>query len=317
MKKIPIVFAFDDNYALPAGVAISSLLESRDAHTFYDIFIFNSGLSDAAKAKIEALKNTYDGFALHWVHIPDDYFKDAPTGWSGIATYYRLIIQDFIPDYDKVIWSDVDVLFKRDMAEIYSTDIEDVYWSGIIAERSSAPKQIHEHFPENKNEYIYMPGFMLVNLRKMRKDNMTAKFLQVLKDFGPRIKMYDLDVLNLGCDKIGAVPFEYCVLEGLYYDGKKSPEYKWLSLVYNDYELFSAVKKPSIIHYAGRVVKVWNRIFPDPQYVYFINKSGFGGEFLRRRLIRVFKGVLRPFVKVLLWFTYPRSLRKKIRTWIK
>ena len=162
-----------------------------------------------------------------------------------------------------------------------------------------------------------MPGFMLVNLRKLREDNMTAKFLQVLKDFGPRIKMYDLDVLNLGCDKIGAVPFEYCVLEGLYYDGKKSPEYKWLSLVYNDYELFSAVKKPSIIHYAGRVVKVWNRIFPDPQYVYFINKSGFGGEFLRRRLIRVFKGVLRPFVKVLLWFTYPRSLRKKIRTWIK
>ncbi len=317
MQKIPVVFAFDDNYALPAGVAISSLLEYRDKNTFYDIFIFNSGLKPQTIAKIENLKNIYTGFELRWVHIPEDYFKDAPTGWSGIATYYRLIIQDFVKDYDKVIWSDVDVVFKRDMSDIYKTDIKDYYWMGIIAERSAAPKQIHEHFPENKNEFIFMPGFMLVNLQKMRKERMTEKFLQIIKDFGPRIKTYDLDVLNLGCDKIGAVPFTYCVLEGLYYDGKKSPEYKWLSLVYSDDELFAAVKNPAIIHYAGRVVKIWNRIFPDKNYIYFIKKAGFTGEFTRRRMIRVFKGILRPFVKILLWVTYPRSLRKKIRKWIK
>ena len=28
-KKIPVVFAFDDNYALPASVAIQSLIDSK------------------------------------------------------------------------------------------------------------------------------------------------------------------------------------------------------------------------------------------------------------------------------------------------
>ena len=33
--KIPIVFAFDDNYALPASIAIKSLIDSKDVNTDY------------------------------------------------------------------------------------------------------------------------------------------------------------------------------------------------------------------------------------------------------------------------------------------
>ena len=37
MKKVPIVFAFDENLILPAEICICSLLENAKASTFYDI----------------------------------------------------------------------------------------------------------------------------------------------------------------------------------------------------------------------------------------------------------------------------------------
>ena len=42
---IPIVFAFDDRYALPASIAISSLLKSKHTGTEYKIIILDGGLS--------------------------------------------------------------------------------------------------------------------------------------------------------------------------------------------------------------------------------------------------------------------------------
>ena len=52
-NKIPIVFAFDDNYALPAGIAIQSLIDAAKPDTQYDIFVLHSGLKSSVMRKIE------------------------------------------------------------------------------------------------------------------------------------------------------------------------------------------------------------------------------------------------------------------------
>ena len=41
MKTVPILFTFDQSLLMPAGVCLTSLLESADADTFYDIFILH------------------------------------------------------------------------------------------------------------------------------------------------------------------------------------------------------------------------------------------------------------------------------------
>ena len=45
MKTIPIAFVFDDNFKLPAWVALRSLLTAAGAETFYEIFILYSRLN--------------------------------------------------------------------------------------------------------------------------------------------------------------------------------------------------------------------------------------------------------------------------------
>lgn len=75
--------------------------------------------------------------------------------------------------------------------------------------------------------------------------------------------MFDLEVMNLSCDKIKPVGLEYCVLENLYYEKyQTTAEYKFLRNVYSDAEIDAAVEKPVIVHYAGAIVKMWKKSNP-------------------------------------------------------
>jgi len=111
----------------------------------------------------------------------------------------------------------------------------------------------HTKFPENLNEDIFASGFMAINAKKMREDHMTEQFLQTIKAFDGRLKMFDLDVLNLTCqnDTIKKLPFDYCVLEdiALSTDYKKCNLYPFLSRIFSDKELEHAIRDPKILHY--------------------------------------------------------------------
>ena len=254
--RVPVVFAFDDNYALPASIAIQSLLDSKRPSTEYEIIVFHGGLSPKTIQKMEKI------CPIRWVKVDKTKLNNAPCSeyWPH-SVYYRLFIADLLPEYGKVIWSDVDVLFKGDLADIYAQDLQGADWGGIIAERQDETQGVHPHYPENKKTYIYMSGFMLIDTKLWRQKKMWDKFVEIIKTYGERLKFFDLDILNLAADKIYPVPFEYCVLENVYLsdDITKAKEYPWLSNTYSKETLLAARENPKILHFAGSNVKIWLR----------------------------------------------------------
>lgn len=274
MTKVPVVFAFSDDFAMPASVAIKSLIDKKNESTKYDIFVIYDELSEIVKEKINTITD------INWIKIDSKIFEMAPSNsyWPK-SVYYRLLIPEVINCYDKVIYSDVDVLFNSDLSEVFSKNIDGDYWAGVIAEKNNENTQCHKYFPENKNEYIYMSGFMLVNCKKMRDDNFISKMFDTIKKFNDKLEMFDLEVLNISADNISTIPFKYCVLENIYDEEniKNAPEYPWLSKVYPDEILLNAKKNPKIIHYAGKNPKIWKRKTKDiPQYYFeYIKNSPF------------------------------------------
>lgn len=260
-KKIPIVFTFDRRYLLPAAIAVKSLIDNSSRDTFYDIFILTDGLNPEEKAFLVADLDINKKYKINWINFDSSVFDRAPIAknWPK-SVYYRLLIPNLIKNYNKVIYSDVDVLFQDDLSDAYSINLKNFYWAGVIAEYNN--KAIcHQFFPEYKHKCIYMSGFMVMNLKKMRDDNLTSVFLKNITRFSDRLKMFDLEILNLSCAKIKSVPIKYCVLENIF-DGNdfhKTSEYRWLSNYYSDEDLYAAKNKPSIIHYAGRDQKIWDR----------------------------------------------------------
>lgn len=294
-NTIPIVFTFDDNYALPAAVAIKSLVHTGARDTWYEIYVLYRNLSEQNRNALDKVAH------INWIKVDESLFTGVPVSAEyPVDVYYRLAIHDILPQYDRILYSDVDVLFQGDLTAVYKTDMGNAYWAGVPLEKNEMPseetlsRQIgnpndhnfmsgHTKFAENKNGNIFANGFMVINAKKMREDRMTEVFLQTIKKFAGRLKMFDLEVLNLACQNgsIKSLPFEYCVLEDIAIakDYKNTNLYPFLSRVFSDRELMRAIRKPMILHYTGaNTVRVWNReekIQPKPYQFFFCMVAAF------------------------------------------
>ncbi len=260
--NIPIVFAFDKKCVLPAAVTIQSLMDSAAAGTVYDMHILHPDLPGRVKdGFLKMTAPTRHKLTFHFVDV--NRFEGAPKnrGSWGPIVYYRLLIPEILTGYDKVIYSDVDVFFKKDMGALFCTGIEDCEVGAVAGEINALDTVCHKYFPENKKELIYMSGFLLMNLKRMRAEQTVQKFFDTIRAFGPRLDMFDLDVLNLTCTRVKALPFDYAVLESIYALPKMedSQEYPWLCRVHGHDALKAARDDPAIIHYAGELGKPWRR----------------------------------------------------------
>ena len=262
MNKVSVVFCFDERILLGAGVSILTLIDSAAETTNLDIHILHPGLSDQARQSLSFLT---DGtrHKMSLIEIPPSRFANAPKNsgsWTEIV-YYRLIASEFLLDCDRVIYSDVDVFFKKDMYSAFAVNMNGVEWAGVAAERNAPDMLMHKYFPENTKERIYFSGFMVMNLDLMRKNHAVERYFEGIERFRSRLKFFDLDLVNLVTEKIVQLPFDYVVLEDIYEveTVDESKDFPYLSSVYSKAELDVSRNDPAIIHYAGSRGKPWQR----------------------------------------------------------
>lgn len=257
---IPVVFCFDKRIILGASVAIKSLIDCAHDTTVYDIRIFHSDLDLKNQKNISKLaEGTRHNIALHYIN--PDLFKNAPhnnKSWTELV-YYRLLIPEILNEYDKVIYSDVDVLFKGDLEEIYRENIEKYDFAAVRAEKNTPNTICHKYFKENKNEFIFWSGFILLNCKKFRENKLFEKLLENAKKYYKELKFFDLDLINITCNNIYPLDMKYCVMQSIYYndDYKKRMEYQYLKDVYTDLEIEKSKENTIIVHYGGKPGKPW------------------------------------------------------------
>ena len=210
MKTIPIAFVFDDNFKLPAWVALRSLLTAAGAETFYEIFILYSRLNPENIEIFKQLSGPHGH--VNFIKIDNSRFSQAPKSKSWPhEVYYRLIIPELLPQYDKVIYSDVDVVFKEDLSAVYDTDLTDFHIAAVPMETRNETNGIHQHFPEYKNDFVFISGFIIFNNKLINKENIVDKMFENMQLFEKRLKMFDLEILNLSCDKIKPLDIKYII----------------------------------------------------------------------------------------------------------
>lgn len=256
-KKIPLVFSTDENYIFPTGVVISSALQHAKSSTYYIIYIQTT---EACKKKCEQLLSflevRYCNYEIIYLLVKEDLFIDNPISNPHVKmpTYYRLIIADQIPEWDRCICLDSDILIMDDLSSIYDWKIEENYIAGV---KSWEDQQKNEynlmHMKQNglssMDSYIYM-GVLLMNLKKIREDKLIRQFIMHMSR---GYKSDDQDVFNICCyGKISFLPLRYNLLIRHYQE--KYPEGKH---IYSESEIEDAWKNPAILHFPGRMIKPW------------------------------------------------------------
>lgn len=254
-KIIPICFAFDNNLVFPATVCLTSLLSNAKDDTYYDVFILYSKAETLKKEQLDRLPLYYKNCRIQYREV--DGVFDKAFEIRGITTpaYYRLLIPELIPEYDKVIYSDVDVIFRMDLSDLYSMDLSDCY---IAATRdlglnlSKDGLDYIDSMPELEVGDYLQSGFIMLNSRKIREDGLVVKFKEQAKR---KLKFQDQDILNIVCNgKVKFLSLEYNMTDYSFYYSIRERRllYKW----FDDTMIDNALSNGNL-HFNGH--KPWKK----------------------------------------------------------
>ena len=253
MKIVPIAFCFDNNLVYPASVCLSTLLMNANSDTFYDIFILHSEKENIDKTDLNKVTHFFQNCRIQYRTVGST-FDDAYE-IRGITTpaYYRLLIPELIPEYDKILYSDVDVTFRCDLSDVYfNTDMSGYYLAGVDSLADFQPewtKYYNDIIGIGPKGVIYS-GNLLFNSRLIRQDGIVDLFKKQSQN---AYVFQDMDVLNIVCrGKIKYMPPSFClttyISEYIIYRKEE------LLKVWNQEELDDALIN-GIVHYNGN--KPW------------------------------------------------------------
>ncbi|MGL2589501.1 glycosyltransferase family 8 protein [Helicobacter pylori] len=184
---IPIVIAFDNHYAIPAGVSLYSMLacaksenpksqnpqsQNESKKLFYKIHCLVDNLSLENQQKLKETLAPFDAFAsVDFLDISD---PNNPTttlaepsvidkiheAFSQLNIYAktrfskmvmcRLFLASLFPQYDKIIMFDADTLFLNDVSESFFIPLDGYYFGA--AKDFSSPKNLKHFQTERERE---------------------------------------------------------------------------------------------------------------------------------------------------------------------
>ena len=125
MKKYPIVFATDNNYVLPMCVAIQSLKNSN-GDLDLDIYIFTKNsqtITEENKNIINLLKSDKCNITIFPVEemMNKEKYEHLYGTWKfPVEAFYRVFIPTLLPQYEKVLYLDCDVLVLGSIVELFN-----------------------------------------------------------------------------------------------------------------------------------------------------------------------------------------------------
>lgn len=254
-NTIAIAFAFDDNLLMPASVCISSLLQNANPDTFYDIFILHAADALKSREMLDILPLHYGNCKLQYRMVGNCFEKAFEIRGITVAAYYRLLIPELIPEYEKVIYADVDMIFRQDLSNVYSMDLGNNYiaatydWGLNISEEGKA--YIDSVKGLQNGRYI-QSGFIILNSIQIRKDNLIEMFRSLAKR---KLRYQDQDILNIACrGRIKILPFSYNMTDSVFYYIEKGDNH--IPQSYRNAELEEA-RSIGTLHFNG--AKPWMR----------------------------------------------------------
>lgn len=200
-KRINIAASLNSRYMRYTYVMLTSLFANQRAGLDIHIFLLQSDLTNQDKEYLEQLVQLYGG-TMHWLEIDRAIFPEScpvTENWS-IETYYRLTLQDMLPeDVDRILYVDVDMIINKSIEELYFTDFE----GNLLC---ACPEPFFGAFPDFRNEvfkehlkngFMYFnAGTLLMNVKEMKKKYSLEEYLRIAEKLEFKLVAPDQDLLN-------------------------------------------------------------------------------------------------------------------------
>lgn len=248
MKDI-IFLAANGNYTQHVAVTIQSVIENNRERDM-EFHLIYSGLNKVDELVNSANQNNYKLY-LHEVEEED--FEGYPiSNHISYSTYYRFLIPNYIDEtVEKVLYIDSDLLVVGSLKELLDLDLEDNYIAAGLDLYCEAIGKVVLEMPAH---YSYFnAGVMMLNIKKIRKDDIFNKAVNFMLENLDKIKWHDQDALNAVIDN------KIIVL-----DKKWNLNSHYFNVEHVDYKECDC----RIVHFTGPL-KPWDKQLNHPMKSYY------------------------------------------------
>ena len=212
MKNINIAFCFDKNLWKQFCVSIISLLTVSKNKCSYNIYtVISDDITNEIQSQIKNIIMQYDNKSkITFLKDNHDFDKHEPGRSAGY--FYRIQLIKLAPKVDKIIYCDIDTVFRKPLIDLYNINMKDKLLYGVkdginISRYWKKYKtRTDKKYLSKQGKYINS-GVLLINLKTFRNENIYPKFLKLI---GKKLRYQDQDMLNyIAKNRIGYLPLKY------------------------------------------------------------------------------------------------------------
>ena len=176
-NPVQIVFITDNRYVLYMRAAIRSIIANKKPDTKVEINVIGLNLYDSNVNKI--LKETKKNAKINLIKITDKDIQNIQSTTLNNpkvsrADNVKFFLPTILKNSDRVIYLDGDTVILKDLFDFYNTDLGDNYVGAVDDWQSSWENEPTKRYFNN--------GVMLLNLKKMREDNVETKLIDFKKN---------------------------------------------------------------------------------------------------------------------------------------
>ncbi len=246
--QISLAICIDKNFVMQAGVFITSIKETNKDEKIL-IYIFNQDLSDENKNTLNSIVSGTE-ISLEFLSPDLSLLPEVSTAGKShlsMATYYRLLIPYALPEsVSKLLYLDCDMIVLDSLRPLWETDINGK--SGAVSmDMFNDDPSIATRLMYNPSYGYFNAGMILINLDYWRKNNISGKTLDFLRDHKELCLAHDQDALN---HTMTETALFVSVRYNLQLDFLKDFNCLIVDPKHNN-EIIEARRNPCIIHYTG------------------------------------------------------------------
>lgn len=299
-----MMFCFDENYVIPAAVAFYSLLENNEKEAIkqgikFKLYVVHNNISTKSQNKLQKTIQPFSHFAqLEFIdgknQLAQAWERIIGKNHFSLEVLYKLLVSSLFSKYEKIIISDVDVVFLGNVIKEFDLfDTNQNYLIGGVV--SNDPNSF---FPIPKKGYLrgYQKysydelraiqhgvggGYLIINIKQWIENKIEERALEILFNKAEKLVLAEQDVINLSCfPHIKKIHPAHIV--GHYNWQKNGKEFEnIIPIVYTREEIKEMCNFPIQLHYVG-ANKPWNTPSEPKSEIWFqyLCKTPFLRDFL-------------------------------------
>ncbi|HFR3504347.1 TPA: glycosyltransferase [Streptococcus suis] len=244
-----LAFTVSDSYIDYMGTTLYSIMvHTRKSPV--SVYVLTSDISDYSRFKLQKLEDRFYNLIINIVVVDTKQFEELPLNRSHITrpeVYFRMAFASLLPDLDRILYLDSDILAQKDLQPLWETPLDGAYMAAVSEPPSEDAFNYRRSIGMTDPTYYFNSGVLLMDLKKIREDKIESLLFECGHAIKDKIRLQDQDIINV------ALEGKIKVLDPIYnygYMERQANLRKEADIVLNHFSL----EKP------------WNRQLDVPEY---------------------------------------------------